>query len=122
MRVKEKTNTIYFPMFNYKVEIIITPDILHSRRKRNEEIGEPFKDETSPAGLHSYNPDRNTSFIFLNLDTSMGTLTHECNHAIYRMFRWIGAQDVDEEIMSYTLGYLVQQVCDFLEGVKHSQS
>jgi len=112
MRVKEKTNTVYFPMYIYKVEIIITADILHSRNKRNEEIGGPFKDETSPAGLHSYNPDCSGAFIFLNPDTSMGTLAHECNHAIYRMFRWIEAQDVDEEIMSYTLGYLVQQVHD----------
>ena len=121
MKVKEKVKWVEFPMYHYIVKIVITTDILHSRNKRAEEIGAKFEEKESPAGLHSYNPDHSTCFIFLNPDTSMSTLSHECNHAIYRMFRYIGAQDVDEEIMSYTLGYLVQEVYDLISSIPRSQ-
>lgn len=114
MKIKEKNSIIYFPMYGYKINVVITSDILYSRNKRHVEIGEIFKDKHSPLGLHSYHPEYGVSFLFLNPDTGIGTVAHECNHAVYRMFRWIGAEDVDEEIVSYTLGYIVQEVTNLL--------
>jgi hypothetical protein len=110
MKPKEKINTIRFPMYGYEIIVVITSDILHSRNKRQDEIGGPLKDNRQPLGLHSYNPEYSTSFIFLNPNTTIGTIVHEANHAVYRMFRWIGAVDVDEEIISYTLGYIVEEI------------
>lgn len=114
MKAKEKTHTIYFPMYGYKINIVITSDILYSRNKRQDEIGEPFNNKHQPLGLHSYHNEYGISFIFLNPNSGAGTTAHECNHAVYRMFRWIGAVDVDEEIISYTLGYIVQEIDNFV--------
>lgn len=107
--MKEKSKTVLFPMYKYKIHIVKTTDIMLSRNNRSGIIGhELVMNGGQPEGLHSYNKDEAEAFIFLEWNSNMGVLCHECYHGITRLFRWIQAEH-EEEVFAYHLGYLVEQ-------------
>lgn len=113
----QQERKVSFPVFGYSIYIIYTDNIEQSRKLKCNEIGAmdelmgPYVD-----GLHSYNNIEPDGFVFFRPDSTMGTITHECFHAIHRLFKWIGAK-VENEIMAYHLGYLVDQVVEFKKHV-----
>lgn len=108
--MKEKEFCVKFPIFNYLVFVIYSNDVKKSRISRNERLGvdDPPLNEHVRA-LHSYDHLHPNGFIFVNYNVSPGVLAHECFHALWRMFEWIGAKH-DNETFAYHLGYLIDYV------------
>lgn len=99
--------TIKFPNYSYHVKVIITDNIpkayyrifKESYNYEHEEIG----------GLHMED-DSGTSYIFLPKEYDAGVVAHECYHAVMALFRWIGVEKYDEELIAYHLQYLVSKI------------
>lgn len=105
----EQTDKVEFPMYHYNVYIVQTDNLQESRTLRAEVIGAldshlgPYVD-----GLHCTNNIEPDSWVFFTPDSTIGTIAHECFHAVWRMFKWMGAKP-NNEIMAYHLGYLVDR-------------
>lgn len=107
--MKEQERMVDFPVFNYKILLVYTDDIVQSRKNRSDLIGAMDSELSSFVdGLHSYNAIEPNGVVFFTEATSIGTISHECFHAVYRMFKWIHAK-VENEITAYHLGYLVDE-------------
>ena len=114
MAIKEKINKVYFPVFEYTVEVVITEDIISSRISRENIYGVYDNDGIQPKALHSYNINKNKCSVFYNKSTSISSIVHECVHAIDMMFVFIGASEIDTEIRAYYMAYLVDEICNML--------
>lgn len=110
----EKVKKIKIPTYEYTFHIVKTDNINKSRSKRDNIIGNKWDWSPTIGGLHSYNESYPEAFIFLNPKETPGIIAHECYHGISRMFEYIGADSVDEEIMAYTLGDIIDQVSKFI--------
>jgi hypothetical protein len=105
-----KLPEVHFPVFGYTVYVCYTDNIPEDREGISHIVGaveEPLT--TYCDGLHSYHKRKPDCCIFFTPESSIGTITHECYHAIRRMWKWIGAKP-EEEITAYHLGYLVDKV------------
>lgn len=111
--MKERVGKIEFTIFDYNISIVVTDDIVKSRNNRSHLLGSLYHDHGGTKGLHSCNEDISGAYLFFNRDTTHEIIAHESFHAVYRMFKWIGAE-IEEELMAYYLGYTVQQVTDFI--------
>lgn len=113
--LKERVTKIVFPVFSgYEVYVCISDDIVASRQKRDGYFGEKFTGGDA-LGLHSY-PLGSTgiSWLFFPIIVRPGTVAHESWHCIFRMMSWVGA-DIENEVVAYHLGYLVEKVTKALE-------
>ncbi len=107
--MQEQERMVDFPVFNYKILLVYTDDIVASRKSRCDLVGAMDSEINSFVdGLHSYNEIEPNGIVFFTAKTSLGTISHECFHAVYRMFKWIGAK-IENEITAYHLGYLVDE-------------
>lgn len=107
--MKEKITTVRFPVFaNYTVNIVITDDVVKSRKSRDAKLGEPYDGVTAQA-IHSWPLDgQGSSWLFFTQNVGAGTVAHECFHCVRRIMRWLGA-DIENEVVAYHLGYLVDK-------------
>lgn len=113
MKLKEKVRLVNFPVYSYRINIVISNDIIGSRSKRSKELGSEYSaslDDKYVTGMHSYRDGEFESFIFMKLPLIPDTVAHECFHAVSRMFKSKGEFTPGEEVMAYTLGYLVGEV------------
>lgn len=114
---REKTKRLFFPVYDYYVEIIITDSVEDSRCKRDYLIGHSLAMHGGQlAGLHSFHPETPTSYIFLPLNAAPGTITHETFHCVLRMMTWIGSP-VENENFAYHQGYIVNEINKFLDKI-----
>lgn len=104
----ERQKKIYLPVFGYTVSVVVTDDLQRSRTKRNSVIGHSYTVAPTLRALHSFNNDKAKSWLFFQSAPSAGTISHECSHAVHRMFNWIGAEN-EIELFAYHLGYLVDE-------------
>lgn len=121
VEVKEKLHKLDIAPFNYEVNIVLTENIADSRIKRNRTLGSVSKDDlTGTVALHCAVHDKPISYIFLPFESDIGYVAHECFHCVWRIMKFIGAEH-ENEVMAYTLGYLVRQATRFIlresEGV-----
>jgi hypothetical protein len=112
-KFKERKTDFIFPPYNgYEIRIIVSNDIFKSAEK----IFKKYKikhNSSNFGGLHIWiNQNPPISYIILPEKVSVGTTVHECWHAVRKMFDWIGS-DYEDEIVAYTLDYLVQETFDF---------
>jgi hypothetical protein len=102
-------------MANFQVRLILTNDFSKSAAARlgstNREGGDAFCFHVKGEGR---------SYIFLKLDSDEGTVVHECWHIVYRMLKWCGVVDMDDEIIAYHLDHLVEKVYEFKNAIKSS--
>lgn len=113
--MKEKESKLFIANYGYDIIFIKTNNIIKSRKKRNNTLGKFNKSKLKYAdGLHCDNDYQ--SYIFLNSNPNIGVLAHECYHAIKRMFKWIHAKKVDEEIFAYNLGYCIDKANEFYKN------
>ena len=109
-RFKDYEKVIKFPVFaDYRVHVIVTDDLQKSRDAR-------FDNAQSTEGLDACCCsvlNGHASCIFLQKEASSGTIAHEAWHAVYKMFRQIGAE-LEEEMVAYHLGYLVDEIMAFV--------
>lgn len=103
---------VKFPVFYYKIEIVYTTTITVSRYRRNKYLGATDEDFSCYEGLASSSDKRGIGAIFFRPDSSIGTIAHECFHAIYRMMNYKEA-GMDNETWAYHIDYLVQAAVDF---------
>ncbi len=107
--------TVIFSVFsNYRVHIVITDNLARSRKAR---YGTEGKSEGAVA-LSSSSVDGH-SHIFMKEDASAEIIAHESFHIIYRMFEYIGADKMDNEIWAYHLGWLVGKVSEFQARIRN---
>ena len=106
---KEKIHKIEFPMYEYKVHIVYTSNIQHSRDLRNDVLDGAVELSHYVDGLHSTSDrDLFTSYIFFTPKSSYGVITHEAYHVVCRMFKTIEAEH-EEELFAYHLGYITDE-------------
>lgn len=113
--MKERTNTIYFPVFGYKVHIVVTDDILKSRNKRKAAFGDLLeqKDVKHSGGIFSFNIDKPESYIFLLPTVNVEVISHEVLHCVHQLMIWIEA-GMEEEVYAYHIGYISQKCFDLV--------
>lgn len=112
----EKVKKINIKPFYYTVTIILTNNILESRKKRNNFLLESEIIE-EPKGLHC---DGGTlsSYIFLKYDSLSDVIVHESYHCICKLLKDIGAKH-EEEIVAYLLGYITKEIVKFINKDKN---
>lgn len=101
-----------FPVFsNFTVYIVFTGDIQKSYTARYGTRRSPDTDRTE--ALLAYG-GKCAHAIFQLGNSCSGTIAHESYHAIRYMFDdFEGVEQMDNEVVAYHLGYLVQKVTDF---------
>jgi hypothetical protein len=105
---REHMHEVYFAAFQYYVRIIISDDVVVSRKKRDGILGELF-DESECLGMHCCNRPDATSYLFLTYHSLPSTIAHEAWHAVRRMLVFCGAE-LDSEVVAHHLGYLVGEI------------
>jgi hypothetical protein len=108
----EKTFDIHLPVFTYTFHIIYTDDIDKSRKTRKSELGPSETLSEYVDGLHSYDKDEPESFIFFSPVSTVGVIAHEVFHALWQMFKYVGAK-LENEIFAYHLTYILDKILDF---------
>jgi hypothetical protein len=116
-KFKERKKLITFPVFlNYKVHVIVSnnPDRslqkLENAHKMIVSNGKDFR------AMHICLKEKQTSYLLLPDDATAGEIAHECWHATrYIVNDWAGG-GLDNEVVAYHLGYLVQEVYKFVNS------
>ncbi len=104
---------IELPIFNYQIDVVYTDNISESRQARNYLIGAPDSELSKLVdGLHSYNELTPRGVIFFTKETTIGVIAHEIFHAIWRMFKYIGAKN-ENEVFAYHLSWILDRVLEF---------
>lgn len=118
VEMKESTANFYFPVFStYEVHVILTDNVMDSRRLRDCYLG-PSDSERPPRALCESRPGH--SWLFIHNKADQGTIAHESFHCVFALLNFIGAR-LDNEIVAYHLQYVVNQVNDlFLKGLQKS--
>lgn len=104
----EQSRKVFFNVFRYNIFIVYTDDIARSREDRKHILGKGDSLGQMVDGLHSYHKEEFDGYVFITPETSIGTIAHECSHAIMRMFKFFGAKYAYEHF-EYHLGYLVDE-------------
>lgn len=114
-----RVTTIEFPVFsNYIVHVEVTKDIKKAMQKypSTQPVcncdGSKMEGDNDAVTVHVSN--ENFSFIFLHPNCSVGTIAHECWHAVKGMMEYMGVE-LDSETVAYHLGYLVDKVFKFMK-------
>ena len=98
---------VNFPVFsNYEMRVSVTSDF----RKALNANPQTKKVETDDSDMAFcvHIADQAVTYIFLKPDADLGTIAHECWHAVREMMKFVGADD--NETVAYHLGYLVKKV------------
>jgi hypothetical protein len=101
-------------MADYQVRLVITNDLNKSAEAR---LG-----SNPPAhgdGFVFNVKGEGRSYIFLQHDSTEGTIAHECWHIVFRIMDWCGA-GLDNEVVAYHLDHMVEKVYEFKNAIKSS--
>ena len=110
--MREREKIIDLPVFRYHIRVIITDDVAKSRIARTSGLGVYEKGDSDPAACHSGVKGKNWSYLFFHFNPTVGELSHECFHCVWRMMHWIGAE-MDNEVVAYHLTYLTDEIWKF---------
>jgi hypothetical protein len=103
---------VTFDIFsNYRVRLVISDDLVKSGKARLNSAPDAGGD-----GFVFNVTGEGRSYLFLTSNSVEGTVAHECWHVVRRMFDWIGA-DLDNELVAYHLGYMVDKVYEFKRAI-----
>ena len=116
----EETLLINFPVFGYEFRVCYTDNIQKTRDKDNMILGALKSDLGEWVdGLHSNNKRYPYSYIYFTQKTSDGVIAHEVFHAIWQMFKYIGAKN-ENEVFAYHLSYSLDEILVFKEKIDKS--
>ena len=101
----------------YQVRIIFSNDVRKSAIKR---IGHDPIDKDADAFVYHLR-DTGMSYIFLPLDTTEHMVAHEAWHIVFRMFHYVHVQDMDDEMVAYHLGHLVEKIYEFKNKIQKQE-
>lgn len=97
----------------YVVYVILSEDVNSSRSGRSHFLGE-WQELPNTGAVHTGMADAGRSYIILPYDTKLDYIAHESFHCVWRIMEYIGAGQ-NEEIMAYFLGYIVEQIAQFVK-------
>ena len=101
---REKVFTIRIPnIAGYRIHFIFSNDIVKSASKRYD------TDEKHLAGASAFHhgTEGGHSWLFFKEDAGCSVTVHECWHAVYAMLKWAGIEIDNNELIAYTMGYVV---------------
>lgn len=102
---------------NYTVHVILTDNIEQSFKKRFPGMHHGFDFTQAFHVIHK--PSNGHSYLFFKRgDMPVGTIAHECWHAVHALLKHVDVDEFDNETVAYHLGYLVQQVVEFDGAIK----
>lgn len=114
--MRERHKTIEFPVWSdYAVHVIVTRDFEKSVKKFCDD--DDAKPSYQAITIHcgdDEDKEPKESYIFLAPDCAVEYIAHECWHVIYRMMKYFEVE-FEDEVVAYHLGYLTQQVYDFVK-------
>lgn len=106
-----KIKKVRFPaLCNYLVHVEFTADIAKTLLKYPETRNVDMTSCTTGLAIHVR--DDAHSFLFIYHKSNAGTIAHESWHVVRRMMEFADV-DLENEVVAYHLGYLVNQVTDF---------
>lgn len=108
----EHKTFIPIPIYNYRIYVVVTNDVSRSLTKWYSKIGQENTDDTG-AAFHLYLHGTPECTLILPRRADIGTVVHECWHAVHRMFKWVDIP-VENETVAYTLGYVCGEVGRFV--------
>lgn len=105
---KDRVLIIKLPLYGekFKLKVIVTDDVMQSRKNYNKEIG-------FPAGGLVYamvSTNEHRVWMFLPPLATPGVIAHESFHVVKHLWDYIGAKEVDEEVVSYHLEFIVDKI------------
>ena len=120
-KIIEERLLITFPIFGYEFRVNYTDSIQKTRDKDNLVLG-ALKSELGEYvdGLHSNNKRHPYSYIYFTPKTSIGVIAHEVFHAIWRMFKYIGAKN-ENEIFAYHLSHTLDEILSFKNKIDKNE-
>lgn len=109
----EHRRRVLFPVFsNYQVRIIFSDDLAKSYEKIFKRPLDRDVDMTN--AFHAISKSGCSHLFFRIGNAPSGTIAHECVHVIWRLLiEWAGVTKMDDEVVAYHVGWLVQQVTNF---------
>jgi hypothetical protein len=99
-------------MAYYQVRLIISRDLVKSWKGRLAQ----GPDENSLAFCYHVK-DQGRSYIFLQPDSSAGTIAHECWHIVHQVLSFCGVEQWDDEVVAYYLDHMVEKVYEFKKAI-----
>lgn len=102
----EHFRRINFPAWYTYIVVVLTEDVQASIHKRASDY------DVENTGAICMKSDTATSMLIFDINAPCGIIAHECWHAIRRMIVFHGGE-LENEVVAYHLGYLVEQVCKF---------
>jgi hypothetical protein len=110
----EITKRVSFPIYHYTVELVKTTSVKQSVEKRKRKYGVDGSGQY--VAMHLFDLEKGISSVIFPEHCSLGTIVHECFHAIFRMHESVGAK-LDNESVAYHLDHLVNKA-DVLNNKK----
>lgn len=90
----------------YRIHFVFSNDIHKSWLKRFNTKDREYLDQA--AALHSAT-DGGHSWLFFKENVGVSSFVHECWHAVYALLKWAGIAIDNNELIAYTLGYVVSR-------------
>ena len=116
-RLRERRLDLFFPPYlNYRVSVIITND----KKKTHEKIVRKYNLSVKYDGYEAVHlwvetPKESVSYLIFGPRVQPGTIAHEAWHCVRRICDWTGMA-LDNENVGYHVGYITQEVFDFLRS------
>lgn len=101
----------HIELFNQYFYVLFGVDNWKALAEKNDDL-KPYRDQTHSYGLVAHNETDNSIVVWFADESVIdrGTLAHECIHIANRIFETKGIQNVDEELLAYTVGYLFKHL------------
>jgi hypothetical protein len=96
---------------NFNFYVVFTDDFKQSYEKR---FGPTTIDFFKTGAFHKFTRTGASHVFFTVSHCDMGTVAHECYHAVIAMLeRWADVKELDEELVAYHLDYFVRLTTGF---------
>jgi hypothetical protein len=97
---------------DFEVTVIITPDIIASRKHRNEILGVFEQPRCGQKYAAFFSAVGGYGYLFLPPVFDPDTVAHETYHLVDYMMDRLGVTQRDGEVMAYHLGWIVGKVSE----------
>lgn len=107
-RLIEHEYSVEVNNFGYSIHFVFTDSPQRSWLKRfnTDESGMAMLKDA--AGTHTIQAGGH-SFIILPWDCGVKDMVHECWHAVYALLKWAGIPLDNNELIAYTLGFIISE-------------
>lgn len=117
MVVTYRKGRVEIPTFHWSIDIVVTREVVEYAKHRGWRSNGK---ESTTSGMNLFFDEDLLSVIIIQPDANAGTVAHEAWHCVRRMLLHMGA-DLDNEVVAYHLGYLVNKITDFKKKVTYQR-